>query len=587
MDHGDSQDHLLQQIQDLRNALEGLELRVGALESGPGPAAISPLAAPAEEQEALPEPWESFNFGRLLTLMGRSIMVLAVAFLLRFMTDSAVLPPIPGVMSGVALGLLLILLVARAGRQNDRMGAIAHGLTAAVIVYPLIFETVVSLNIIPVQLGAVFLAIVTAAGLLAAWHQFLRVLAWVFSLGTLLLCMVLISRTGENLVFFLLLLGLGAVSCLLAYTRKWHLIRWVVAAVLGLTLLRLVVLATGAAGGLPSGQTPRDIQLLSLGYMLVYLGIFSWRALVQGRGVKIFDVVQSTAAVIIGFGGAARIARTSGGGTAMIGILALMGAVAGYSVAFTVVTSRHGRGRGFFYFATLALVFLFLGSLVMVHGSWLIWCWITLGLAAGALGGRFHRVTLRYHAAVYLALAAIQSGLLKSAFLAFLTPAGGTWSHLSAMGVLTFGAVIAGYTILVLTQRGQEVPFARRLPRLVMAVLLLGGVGHFAVLLLVSALTDLPPAADASLLALSRTLIIALTAISLALISRRWSLAELGWLVYPLLLFGCAKLIIEDLQGGTALTLAPAFAALGGALILGPRLLRSTPPNRPPDQQTN
>ncbi len=579
-------DDLLQQVQKLQGSLKDLQSRVSALESSlspdqhMAPANVDgPMVVVDPPADQFPsDPWDNIDFGRLMTLMGRSIMVLASAFLLRFITDSSVVPPIPGVMLGVALGIGLILLSIRSGMHHDRLSANAHGLTAVIIVYPLIFETVVTLKIIPILLGAGFLAIVTAAGLLAAWHQSLRGLAWAFVLGTLAICLALISSTGEYIVFTILLLGLGAASCILAYSRRWHLMRWVVAATLGLALIRLVAMASGAAGGLPSGQNPRDIQILCLISMSVYLGIFSWRALVQGRGVKVFDVVQSAAILIIGFGGAVRIAQTNGGGTGLIGFLALLGAVAGYTVAFAFITNRHGRGRGFFYFATLALVFLFLGSLVIVHGSWLIWCWITLGLATSALGGQFHRVTLRYHAAVYLTLAAVQSGLIKSAFLAFLVPATGTWSHLSVMGIVTFGALVACYLILVITQQGKMVAFTRRLPRLVIASLLLGGVGYFAVLLLVSLLTTIPPTADSALLALSRTLIIALTTILLAAAARRCNLVEFGWLIYPLLLFGCAKLALEDLQEGSAFSLALAFAALGGALILGPRLLRSGSP---------
>lgn len=578
MTNGFPPDAILDQLRQLRTTVAELEDRVRSLEAG---ASARPLAASAAGDtlqkaplNTVAELQHSGNFNHLVSLTGRSIMILAAAFLLRFITEAKIVPPALGASLGVSLGVALLLLIPRSDRKGDRCSAAAHGLTAVAIALPLILETVVTLAIIPYRLGALFLAVFTAVGLAVAWRHRFRGLAWVFGLGAIILCFPLISKTGHHLEFFFILLALGAVTCLLAYSRRWHLLRWVAASALALVLLKLIFLASDGSGKLPVSEGPPVVQALCLAYLLVYLSIFSWRALVQRRGVKVFDVVQSAVAVLIGFGGAVRIALNNGAGTGLIGLFALMGAVAGYTVAFAFVSSRQGRGRAFFYFATLALVFLFLGSLVIVHGFGLTWCWIALGLAASGLGGRFHRVTLRYHAAVYITLASLQSGLISSSLLAFLVPATSSWPELSAMGGAALAAATAAYLILVMTQRGREVSFSRRLPCLALASLLMGGTGYFAVMGLASISRSLPPTAHSAMLALSRTLVISITAVFLGAMAPRLDLKELGWLIYPILLFGCGKLLLEDMKSGSAITLAVAFAALGGALVLGPRLLR-------------
>jgi len=578
MTNGFPPDAILDQLRQLRTIVAELEDRVRSLEAGTSAAPSATLAAGDAVQEAplntVAELPHSGHFNHLVALTGRSIMILAVAFLLRFITEAEIVPPALGASLGVALGIGLLLLIPRSDRKGDRFSAAAHGLTAVAIALPLILETVVTLAIIPYRLGALYLAVFTAVGLVVVWRHNFRSLAWVFGLGAVILCFTLISKTGHHLEFFFILLALGAGTCLLAYSRRWHLLRWVAASALALVLLQLIFMASGGSQDLLVSESPRVIQALCLAYLLFYLSIFSWRALVQGRGVKVFDIVQSAVAVMIGFGGAVRIALNNGAGTGLIGLLALIGAVAGYTVAFAFVSTRQGRGRTFFYFATLALVFLFLGSLMIVHGPWLTWCWIALGLAASGLGGRFRRVTLRYHAAVYITLASLKSGLVSASLLAFLVPATSRWPKLSATGGSALAAATAAYLILVLTQRGREVPFARRLPRLALASLLMGGTGYFAVMALASLTSCLPPTAHSAMLALSRTLVISITAVFLGAMAPRLDLKELGWLIYPILLFGCGKLLLEDMKSGSAITLAVAFASLGGALVLGPRLLR-------------
>ena len=51
-------------------------------------------------------------------------------------------------------------------------------------------------------------------------------------------------------------------------------------------------------------------------------------------------------------------------------------------------------------------------------------------------------------------------------------------------------------------------------------------------------------------------------------------LREASWLVYPVLVLGGLKLLVEDFPAGRPLTLLIALALYGGALVLAPRLAR-------------
>ena len=72
----------------------------------------------------------------------------------------------------------------------------------------------------------------------------------------------------------------------------------------------------------------------------------------------------------------------------------------------------------------------------------------------------------------------------------------------------------------------------------------------------------------------------ALAAVALARLGRHDRFVELRWLLYPLLIGGGLKLLVEDLPHSRPATLFIALALYGGALILAPRLARSPAPRQ-------
>ena len=55
----------------------------------------------------------------------------------------------------------------------------------------------------------------------------------------------------------------------------------------------------------------------------------------------------------------------------------------------------------------------------------------------------------------------------------------------------------------------------------------------------------------------------------------KWNRRELAWLTFPLLTYGAARLLVEDLQSGRTVTLCVSLVFYGGALLLIPRRART------------
>src|SRR5262249_7953132 len=118
----------------LERVVPALEARVAAIEGAhqrvtPAPASL-PAAAPAARTPSHPS---SIDAVALLTLIGRTLMVLAGAYLLRALTESAVWPASIGVTSGFAYAATWLGACERAARQDRRIHATFHGEGARVV----------------------------------------------------------------------------------------------------------------------------------------------------------------------------------------------------------------------------------------------------------------------------------------------------------------------------------------------------------------------------------------------------------------------------------------------------------------------
>ena len=572
-------------VGNLQRRIERLEARLEALPAAESTAWASSADADPEagdvptsamEQDLRPAAVRAFF------LLGRSILVLAGGFLLRALTEGGTLPPTFGFAAGVLYAMGLTIFVDRAGRHGDTAGGSALGVTAVVVAYPFLGEATARMQLVTPAVGALAWVLVTSAGLASAARARLRLVAWAFTLGALGTGVLLHVATGRPVLFGWLLLGLGAATLLLAYERSWRLKRWLVALTVDALIMRLVVVAAGTKVAATGAPEPSSVLLLALALPIVYLGMFTYRSLVLGKGVRAFYIVQSLAVLAIGYGGAVKLALAMGRGAAPLGWAALIAAVAYYTVAFTIVHQRHGRGRAFFWFASLALVFLVLGGRVVAGGPWLPWCWLALGVGATVLGNRTDRLTLHAHGVIYLALAAISGGLAPAAWHAFLDGNDQAWPGPAAAGLAAWLATAVCWQLQIHAKLAAGLTGPSRIPRFGAALLMLMGLGWAAISGLMVVAGGLPPqGAGPAVLAVVRTGVLAITVMVLALAARRPHWGELGWLVVPLLALGCVKLLIEDMRRGTPLTLTIAFAMFGAALIMAPRLLLAARKARP------
>ena len=513
---------------------------------------------------------------RVVALVGRTLVILGGGYLFRALTDAALVPPLVGVVAGLLYGAWWLLAADRAAFAGDRLSASFFGLVAAMIVCPLVWETTARFELLVPAAAATTLVIFLAFGLAVAWRRDLEAVAWIIVLFAVATMFGLLIGTREWLPFSIGLLALAATVEMLAVNDRWLGLRWPVAAGADLSILLLFSIA------LREGEPPDGAELLSPGWVIgvgvalpiLYLATIAVRTLLRERTVGPFAVTQATVALLIGFGGAVRVFVFNDTSPAALGIASVVLGAACYAAAFAVVDRRLGRGANFYSYSSFACLMILAGSSVILPPTTLALVWSALAIAAVWLGGHFDRITLRFHGVVYLTMATVVCGLVALAWNGLTAdPASVPW-HATPACLLVAVASAVCYALLLAMPTAQPSQPADMLPQAMSAALIALSVAGLAAGWLIGPLLATDAAAGPAFVAAGRSAIIALLAVALAWAARRWSLQELGWLVYPLLVGGGIKLLFEDFGYANPVALFATLAFYGSALVVTPRLMR-------------
>ncbi len=535
------------------------------------PVQVSQVGASAPSApSALSESWVVLSGGTLVALGG--------AYLLRALTEAGTVPQAIGIALGLAYALLWTVLADRAAARGRRRSAVFYGLSTAIIVFPLLWETTFHMGFFSAPASAVAVAAAAFLALVVAWRRNLSGLAWVTFAGAVPATIALAFAMGLSVHYSFCLIALGLGALWLSYLRGWEVLGWLVAFAVDLMVLLETDLFLDTAGRpMARDLGPGSLVAVQMSFMFAYLGSFLCRTLARGDDVSVPEMVQAAAVAIAGLGGATVVARVTGALVVPLGTVSLCLAAGSYGVSFTFIDRRLGRRRNFVFYTTLAILFTLAGLVVLLHGPALAFAFAGAALLFVGLGSWKSRATLSLHGAVYLVAAAIPSGLLQTSARAFLgrplEPE--SWAQGPLLAVLAVDAACCFFSVAT---HGRTWGRGSRVPKLLMIAVLALGLGG----IVVTAGVQLLPrpegsgafGVDPAHVAALRTGVLAASSVLLAFAGRWKRFYGASWLVFPVLIAGAAKMLLEDLPAGRPSTLFLSLGLYGGALILVPRLLR-------------
>ena len=564
-------------VRELQESQRAIERRIALIEHALAAAGhtgavdtIPPAAARPSDDTVPHAPRYAHDLVTVLSYVGRTFVALGGAYLLRALTDSAVLPQPAGIALGLAYSVLWLAMADRAAAANLRLSAAFHGLVTTIIAFPLLWEAVTRFHLLGPDTAAAALTMTTALMLAVALRQRLQVLAWIAVVPALATSLALVSATGVVLPFAVVAIVLALGTLWIGYGADWVLLRWPTALVADLMVLALVARVSSRSWP----DRPAYIIAVQLLLLTGYVASVVTRTLVRGRDVNVFEVVQTAAALTVGFGGAVYVAQATGFGATFLAAINLAVGVGCYGVAFAFVAHRQGLRRNFYFYTSLGMILVIVSTTLLLKGAAVAVMWTTLAVLTSWLALRVSRAALNLHAAVYVIAAASVSGLLSSATTALVGSVDAPWAPLSPIALLVLAGAVLCWSIPMSRAADPTAVYAR-VPRLLVTIVAVWSAGGWMVGLLAPPLSGAPGhGADAGVVATVRTSVLAAAALALAWAGRYRRFAEAAWLLYPVLVAGGLKLLVEDLPRSRPATLFIALALYGGALIVAPRLGR-------------
>lgn len=564
-DAGDPRvERLEARVRELGDALEAVQARLSALEGTTPVPHVTREEAPRVDLPHVPGPTLGDVLPQVAGIGGRTLLILGGGYLLRDLTERGTLSPGFGTLAGLLYASLWLLIAERQGKSTPSVSAAFYAVSFALTAFPLLGEVTARFDVLtPVQSALAFGAAALALTFVA-WRRSLALGAWaglalsLFALGPTVL------QTRQPVPFAFMLIGFALALDFAAASRGWTALRIAACVLVDLAVLVFSVVQ------LFSEKYVLAATLVPLGLFAAFMLFFSLRAQLEKRWLTLFERLQASAVLFVGYLGAVLLTRQAGGapvavlGAASVGV----GAVA-YTVAYFLFVVPGKNAVEAWFDTSYALV-------GILTGSWLLldepgFAWAGIGMLFAILGTRDRHAALPLHAAVCALAAALGSGMLACVVDAFWGDARAGLRPLSLPCLTAWAVALFAYFAPLEPTRGRA-SNAAALAKTLGLALSVAGAGALAVSLSVAPVAGSGASADLGWVAALRTAILAASALGLAALSRLERFREAKHLVYPVLGVGALKLVLQDFPNGRALTLFVALALIGAASIFAPRL---------------
>lgn len=549
----------------LSSRVDALEKRVHALEHPAEVVEPTPLQLPEAQITAAIEESSNESMSGAFAVVGKAMLGIAGAYLLRALVESAVLPMRVVAVVAIVYAMIWLAGASRVVVAKRFAGAIYAG-TSALILAPMLWELTLRFNLLTPVLTACVLAAFVALATGLAWKRARAMVASV-AYGAASLAALALSLATHQMVPFLILMLLMTLACEYLCTRER-----------GLAIRPLVVVATDVAVWLMiyiygSSDTNRaDYPVLGAATLLApacLLFLLSAADVVIRVGmhrqqIAAFDAVQAVIAFLLAVFSALVFAPRSA--AAVLGTVCLMLSLACYAAAL-------GRFRGVAEKRNLRVFGIWSAALLLAGAFWSLppaGAAALLGVAALTsivLGVRLDCSALEFHGVVYLVVATIVSKMLLYAFdvLAGTPPVWPAWQIVlvAACAVLSYAA----------GRERQGEAWRPQILHLVPAALAACAVAALLAHAFLGTAT-LMIALGAHHVAFLRTLTICAVALALAYGGAHWHRLEMTRVAYVALALLVLKLMLEDLRHGRMEFIAASIFLFAVTLIAVPRLTR-------------
>jgi len=557
-------DNLALALEQLAEQVRNLERRVAALEISPQTPEATQLAPEGQRSAST---WLGFppleTPSGVVTILGKAVLGIAGAYLLRALAESASIPKLPVVFVATVYACGWMYWAVRV-HSSSRVASGVYAVTSALILSPMLWESTVRFQVFPPAFSAAVTVAFVVLAIALAWRENLQLVPWVATLASVIAALALMIETHDLVPLTAALLAVAFVTEIAACLGHRLTLRAFPALAADFAVWLLVfILASERISEEYHSATPGTISVLCLLLAAIYVASIGLRGFLLRYPITIFETAQGVIALSLASYGVLRATHASVA-QPLGGMLLLFATICYWGTLWRFAADPQSRNRRVS--ATWAAFLVLAGGVLLFSSDFLVPFFSLLGIAASWIYIQTHKISLGIHASLYLTAAVFVSPLPGYAAnaLAESVPHLPHWR----IWVVVTGAAIC-YAL------GSRLPEDRN--RRLLWVLPAGIIGFTASALGVVAITGLLSIRGelgASSLSMFRTGVICAVALGFGILSSRGKRVELGWLAYAAVGLGTLKLFLEDLRFGNAASLVMSLFFYGLILILLPRLTK-------------
>ncbi len=557
-------------LEQLTEQVQNLERRVAALEKSEAAVPEATAGVTVQIQRSHPQPpnWEFLpqdGAAGILAILGKAVLGIAGAYLLRALAESSSIPKLPLLIIAILYACFWMVWAARV-HAASRFASATYALTSALILSPLLWESTVRFQTLSTAEASFCCLAFVALAIGLAWRSELQLIPWIATASSLATAMVLIVETQDLAPVATASLAVALLIEAAVCMGVRETVRVLPALAADFAVWLMAYLMTRPEG-VPEGYRVVSfvtITAVSIALMGIYAASVAIRGFVWRNRISLVEIVQTTMAIAVGCFGILRVGREAS--ATALGIVFLICAVICYwSALVRFAAESHNRNRRVS--VTWGLGLLWAATLLLFPPTWQATFLALAALGAAFLYDRTGKLSIGIHASIFLAAAAAMSPMIQylAGALAGTVPSVSDWR-------IWVNALSAALCYGVGSHHG-EIEAKKRLLWILPALLL----GLAIAALLISATVALGGhrfASQAAVLSVVRTITNCGLALTYGFLGRRFKRVELTWAAYTTVGFGTVKLLLEDLRYGNAESLVFSLLFYGLVLILLPRMAR-------------
>lgn len=550
----------------LAERIEALERRVSTLEHPPA------AQAPKPKADAVPPPPAPAivsvdRSGNLFPVLGRSLLGIAGAYVLRAVEEASSLPRLAVASAGIVYAFLWLVWAARI-RGGPRFSSTIYASTSALILAPMVWELTLHFQVLPPFTAAGIVCAYALAAVGLAWRRNLWPLVRVAWIASAALALALAIASHAMVPFIVVLLIMAVAIEFTPALNSLVELRAVVALAADVAIWILIFLYFNPQNAIQVYPPFSRITLLlpGLATFLLYAASVTFQTVLRAQRIAIFAAIQTTIAFLLAAVCLADFGPSNS--TILLGVACLILSAVNYAAVF-IVFQRLSDRRNSAIFSAWAAALLFVGSLLCLPPFWSVAILGCSAVAAAAVSRWLDSLAFQFYATFFLLSATAVSGLLRFLVNALVANPSGIPE------IAVWLTVLCAALCYATTKSLDGQSWARQVLQLVQAALLAGSLVALLAQMLF-ALIALKVVPGAHHLAFVRTLTLCAASLALVFSGARWHRMELTRLSYALLALVALKLLFEDLRHGHLAYIAASIFMVALTLIAAPRMARAS-----------